>query len=463
MRCMRWTGSEYWALACSLLAAGCVAFEVPWARSERDPIASEAAALGDPADPTPLVGAPREPAMFLRGATVMTAAGRTIADGDVLIRGGRIAAVGASLEAPPDAKVIDAKGRWITPGLIDPHSHVGVYGLPDVPAHRDGNEATDPMTPELQAMDAFWPQDPAIERALSGGVTTIHVLPGSTNVVGGQGVTLRLLPRLSAHEMRFPGAPNSMKMACGENPKRSHGQIAKRAPSTRMSEVALLRSALDRGRAYESKDGKPSDWAAAAMKRVASGNLLVQYHCYRADEMLLRLEVLEAYGIRPRAFHHAVEAYKIAPQLARAGVAAVVWADWGGWKMELRDAVPAAAAILQRAGVRVALHSDLPHEIERLNQQAALARAAGIRAGIVVSHEQALRWVTVNAAWVLGIDDRTGTLEPGKEADLVVWSHEPLSVYARAEQVFVGGELVYERAEPSVPLSDFELGIREIP
>lgn len=463
MRCMRWTGSEYWVLACGLLAAGCVALEAPWARSGRDPIPSDAATLGGSTHPLPLAGMPQEPAVFLHGATVMTAAGPTFDNGGVLFRGGRIVAVGASLEAPPDAKVIDAKGRWITPGLIDPHTHVGVYGVPDVPAHRDGNEATSPLTPELRAADAFWPQDPSIERALSGGVTTVHVLPGSANVVGGQGVTVRLVPRLSVREMRFPGAPDSMKMACGENPKRAHGQAANRAPATRMSEVALLRAALERARVYEREPGKAPDLGNEAMKRVVSGELFVQYHCYRADEMLLRLEVLGEQGVRPRAFHHAVEAYKIAPRLATAGVAAIVWADWGGLKMELRDAVPAGAAILERAGVRVALHSDLPHEIERLNQQAALARAAGIRVGIEVSREAALRWITANPAWVLGIDDRTGTLEPGKEADLVIWSHDPLSVYARAEKVFVAGELVYDRTAQRSPLSDFELGTRDLP
>jgi imidazolonepropionase-like amidohydrolase len=393
----------------------------------------------------------------------MTAAGATLESGDVLLRGRRIEAVGPSIEVPPGARVIDASGRWITPGFIDPHTHIGVYGIPDVPAHQDANEATKPLTPELRAADAFWPQDPTIERALSGGVTTIHVLPGSANVVGGQGVTLRLDPRLSAREMRFPDAPDSMKMACGENPKRAHGQAAKRAPSTRMSEVALLRAALDRARAYEARPGKASDLGTEALKRVVSGDLLVQYHCYRADEMLLRLEVLGEQGLRPRAFHHAVEAYKIAPQLARAGVAAVVWADWGGLKMELRDAVPAGAAILERAGVRVAFHSDLPQEVDRLNQSAALARAAGMRAGIKVSREAALRWITANPAWVLGIDDRTGTVEPGKDADLVIWSHDPLSIYARAEKVFVAGELVYDRAELREPISDLELGTWELP
>jgi imidazolonepropionase-like amidohydrolase len=177
----------------------------------------------------------------------------------------------------------------------------------------------------------------------------------------------------------------------------------------------------------------------------------------------LRLDVFREFGIAPRAFHHAVEAYKIRDRLRAAGVGAVVWADWYGFKLELLDAVPTNAALLDEAGVRVALHSDSPDDIQRLNQQAAKALAAGLRAGIPVDRERALRWITANPAWVLGIDGRVGTLEAGKDADLVVWSRDPLSVYARAEQVFIAGRRVWARGDSKEPRSDFELGLRGEP
>lgn len=393
----------------------------------------------------------------------MTAAGPTLVNADLWIADGRIRAVGANLEAPAGAEVVELAGRWVTPGLIDPHSHLGVYPLPQVAAHRDGNEASSALTPAVRAAESFWPQDPALERALAGGVTTIHVLPGSANVVGGQGVTLRLRPALSARAMRFPAAPASMKLACGENPKRVAAEKS-RAPLTRMGEVALLRQALTKARDYEARSRNELDLDRAALAAMLRGELLIQNHCYRADEMLLRIDLFEEFGVRPRAFHHAVEAYKIRHRLAAAGIGAVVWADWWGIKMELLDAVPAGAALLDTAGVRVALHSDSPRDIQRLNQQAAVALAAGRRAGLAVDRDRAIRWITANAAWILGIEDRTGTLEPGKEADLVVWSGDPFSVYTRAELVYIAGELVHDRAHPPrAPRSDLELGIRREP
>ncbi len=411
-----------------------------------------------PVDPAP---APVASALVIRGASVMTAAGPSLPRADVLVRGERIEAVGTDVVAPSGATVIDAAGRWLTPGLIDPHSHIGVYAVPMVEAHADGNEMSAPFTPGVRAVDSFWPQDPAIERALAGGVTTIHVLPGSANLVGGQGVTLRLVPALAAEQMRLPGAPDSMKLACGENPKRVYGGRGA-GPQTRMAEVALLRQELEKARAHEPGEGDAVDHAKQALGRVIAGELLVQNHCYRADEMLLRLELFDEFDFRPRAFHHAVEAYKIADELAGAGVGAVVWADWWGVKMELLDAVFAGAALLDRAGVRVALHSDSPFDVQRMNQQAAFALAAGRRAGIDVDPDRAIRWITANAAWVLGVEDEIGTIEPGKRADLVLWSADPLSVYARAERVWIDGQAVWTRHADVPPRSDFELG-REVP
>jgi imidazolonepropionase-like amidohydrolase len=389
----------------------------------------------------------------------MTAAGPTLESADLLIVGSRIRAVGTDLEVPTDAAVIEASGRWLTPGLIDPHSHLGVYAVPGIPAHADGNEATHPLTPQVRAAESFWPQDPALERALAGGVTTIHVLPGSANLVGGEGQTFRLRPGLSARSMSFEGAPRTMKMACGENPKRVYGKRRKTAPSTRMGEVAQLRQALEDARKYQPEETAPLDYGKAALAGVVRGEVLIQNHCYRADEMLLRLDLFDGFGIRPRAFHHAIEAYKIRGALAGAGVGAVVWVDWWGRKAEMLDAVPANAALLAEAGVVVALHSDSPLDIQRLNQQAAKALAAGLRAGVEVDRDDAIRWITANAAWILGIEDRVGTLEEGRDADLVLWSGDPFSVYTRADLVFVEGRVAYDRANPPAqPLSDFELG-----
>lgn len=410
-------------------------------------------------EPLPASDLPKEAAKIFRGAHVMTAAGPTLERADVLVLGSKIAAVAPDLEAPEGAREIDVSGRWITPGLIDPHSHMGVYAVPATRANADGNEATSPFRPEVRAADSFWPQDPALRRAVAGGVTTIHVLPGSANLVGGQGVTLRLVPQLSASAMRFEGAPTTMKMACGENPKRVYGERKKTAPSTRMGEVAMLRQQLSDARSYAPKDGKV-DYGKQALREVVDGTILVQNHCYRADEMLLRLELFDEFGIKPRAFHHAIEAYKIRNELAEAGVGAAVWVDWWGNKMEMLDTVPANAALLDEAGVKVAVHSDSPYDVQRLNQQAAKALAAGLRAGVEADRDRAIRWITANPAWLLGIEDRTGTLEPGRDADLVVWSGDPFSVYSRADLVLIEGQRVYDRANPELyPPSDFDLGI----
>ncbi len=414
---------------------------------------------GNAPEATPRESQSRQPRILFRGARVMTAAGPTLERADVLVTGSKISAVGPDLDAPEGAVIVDATGRWITPGLIDVHSHMGVYAVPGVRALADGNEATSPFTPEVRAAESFWPQDPALRRAVAGGVTTIHVLPGSANLVGGQGVTLRLVPQLAASEMRFEGAPTTMKMACGENPKRVYGKRKKTAPATRMGEVAMLRQRLENARSYKPKDGKV-DFGKQALRAVIDGDTLIQNHCYRADEMLLRMELFEEFGVTPRAFHHAIEAYKIRAQLAEARVGAAVWVDWWGNKMEMLDTVPANAALLDEVGVRVAIHSDSPYDVQRLNQQAAKALAAGLRAGVRVDRDRAIRWITANPAWLLGIEERTGTLEPGRDADLVVWSGDPFSVYSRADLVFIEGQRVYDRANPELyPVSDFDLGI----
>jgi imidazolonepropionase-like amidohydrolase len=398
--------------------------------------------------------------VLLRNGTIMTAAGPTLAGADVLLVGETIAQVGRRLDAPPETEIVDLAGRYVTPGIIDPHSHLGIYPSPALEPHADGNESTGPTKPEVRVLEGFWPQDPGLRTAVAGGVTTIHVLPGSANLVGGQGATLHVLPARAASELAVEAAPDTMKLACGENPKRVYGSRGS-APGTRMAEVAMLRQALEEARAYKLEEGKPRDFGKEALKRVLAGEILIQNHCYRADEMLVRLALFREFAIKPRAFHHATEAYKIRDVLAREGVGAVVWADWWGNKLEMLDAIPANAALLDAAGVRVALHSDSADDIQRLNQQAALAMAAGLRAGLPVDRDRAIRWITANPAWILGIEDRVGTLEAGKRADLTVWSRDPFSVYARAESVWIDGARVYDIRDPDLwPPTDADLVLR---
>ena len=407
------------------------------------------------------------PPVLIRNATIMTATGQEIQGGSILLRDGKIVAVGTTVEAPQDATVVDGTGKWVTPGVIDTHSHLGVYAAPGTFAESDGNEATRPVTAEVWAEHSFWPQDPQIPLAIAGGVTTIQALPGSANLIGGRSAVLKLIPARSVQEMKFPGARYGLKMACGENPKRVYGQRG--GPSTRMGNMAGYREAFIAAQSYRrrwdkwNKDhqGDPPErnLRNESLAEVLRGDIYVQNHCYRADEMMQMLDLAKEFGFKIRSFHHAVEAYKIADVLAREGVAASVWADWWGFKEEAMDGIYENAALLQQAGARAVIHSDDPGGIQRLNQEAAKAMYHGRRAGIPVTRDQALRWFTANPAWALGLDSVVGTLEPGKMADVVVWSADPLSVYAQAVQVYNDGWLVYDRADSlHQPKTDFMLG-----
>jgi imidazolonepropionase-like amidohydrolase len=403
--------------------------------------------------------------VVIRNATILTAAGQEIANGSVLFRDGRLVAVGTAVEAPADAIVVDGTGRYVTPGIIDTHSHLGVYAAPGTAAESDGNEATNPVTAEVWAEHSVWPQDPQIPLAVAGGVTTIQVLPGSANLIGGRSVVLKLVPARTVQEMKFPGAPYGLKMACGENPKRVYQG---RGPSTRMGNMAGYRAAFIEAEAYRRRwDAWLADRKGAPPERtleqetlagVLRGEIYVQNHCYRADEMAQMLDLAREFGFSIRSFHHAVEAYKIADLLAAAGTAASVWADWWGFKEEAMDGIQENAALLQQAGARAIIHSDSPSGIQRLNQEAAKAMFAGRRAGIAVTRDEALRWITANPAWALGIDSLVGALEPGKMADVVLWSGDPFSVYSQALQVYNDGWLVFDRDDPTRrPRTDFEL------
>jgi imidazolonepropionase-like amidohydrolase len=404
----------------------------------------------------------------IRNVTILTAAGPTIRGGSILLRDGKIAELGSTVSAPADAVVIDGTGKYVTPGIIDTHSHIGAGGVPGDQGSQtnDVNEATNPVTAQVWVEHSVWPQDAQFPRTLAGGVTTIQVLPGSANLIGGRSVVLKVVPSRTVQGMKFPGAKYGLKMACGENPKRVYSQ---RGPSTRMGNVAGYRAAWIQAEAYRRRwdkwnashtgEAPTRDLGLETLAEVLRGNILVHNHCYRADEMAQMMDIAKEFGYKIRSFHHGVEAYKIADLLARDSIGASVWADWGGFKMEAADGIRGNMALLNRAGVHTIMHSDDASGEQRLNQEAAKAMAEGKRIGVPVSEEDAVKWMTIHPAWALGIDDRTGSLERGKNADVVLWSGNPFSVYSRAEKVWVDGAMLFDRLDPSQQWrTDFELG-----
>jgi imidazolonepropionase-like amidohydrolase len=403
---------------------------------------------------------------LLQGATILTGTGERLDDADVLMQDGKILAVGANLNVGA-ANVVDANGMWITPGVIDVHSHLGNYPSPSVGAHSDGNETSSPNTAEVWAEHSVWPQDPGFVTALAGGVTTLQILPGSANLFGGRGVTLKNVPGQSVMDMKFPNAPHGLKMACGENPKRFYGSQG-RAPSTRMGNVAGYRTAWIAASDYrdqlenaEKGQGEPPirDLQLETLAGVLNGEILVHNHCYRADEMSVMLEIAKEFGYKVTAFHHGVEAYKIADLLRETDTCAAIWADWYGFKMEAFDGIRENAAILDRADACTIMHSDDDMGIQRLNLESAKVIGAAARVGIDISPERAIRWISYNAAKALGIEAVTGTLEVGKMADVTIWDGSPFSVYSTAQKVYIDGALAYDRHDPSVnPVTDFTLG-----
>ena len=403
-------------------------------------------------------------ATAIRNVTVYDGEGGKIDNGVVFITAGKISSVGGPETAiPAGVMVIDGTGKFVTPGIIDIHSHLGDYPTPSVEAHSDGNEATSPTTPEVWAEHSVWPQDPGFSRALAnGGVTALQILPGSANLMGGRSVVLKNVYARTVQGMKFPNAPYGMKMACGENPKRVYGSKG-RMPSTRMGNIAVNRQTWIKAQEYKKKrdSGKEytRDLGLETLAGVLDGDISIQNHCYRADEMVLVLDMAKEFGYKVSTFHHAVESYKIADLLRDNGVCSAVWADWWGFKMEAYDAIPENAAILQNTGACVIIHSDDENQIQRLNQEAAKAQADGRRMGINISDAEVIKWLTYNPAKALGISDKTGSLKPGKMADLVLWNGNPLSVYARPYKVWIDGALMFDASNPKIrPVSDFELG-----
>ena len=457
-------GGAVAALAGALMLVACAttgaASASADAGTEEDEATPRFAALTESEGPFPSTYRPYPGiATALVGATVYDGAGGRIENGTVLFRDSAIVAIGGSDLSTEGYEIIDATGKFVTPGIIDIHSHLGDYPTPSVDAHSDGNEATSPATPDVWAEHSVWPQDPGFSRALAnGGVTSLQILPGSANLMGGRSVTLKNVPSRTVQGMKFPGAPYGFKMACGENPKRVYGGRG-RMPSTRMGNFAYNRQTWLDAIDYANNEDADRDLGMETLVGVLEGDILVHNHCYRADEMALVMDMAAEMGYRVTAFHHAVEAYKIGDLLAENGVCSAIWADWYGFKMESYDGILENAALLQQAGACVVIHSDSAADIQRLNQEAAKAQAAGLRMGIELRDADVISWITLNAARAMGIDEMTGSLEPGKMADVVLWNGDPLSVYSRPERVWIDGALMYNAMDRSRrPVSDFELG-----
>lgn len=395
---------------------------------------------------------PREAAQttLIKNATVLTVSRGTLQNTDVLIRNGKIATIGQSLSAPSGARVIDGTGKFVLPGIIDAHSHAMMDG--------SVNECTKSVTSMVRAQDILNPNAINIYRGLAGGTTSALLLHGSCNAIGGLSTTVKFKWGHPAAAFIFPGAPPGIKFALGENPKRTNFNIPglqRRYPATRMGVEEVIREAFTRAREYK-RDW--DDYRAAVSRReqnvmpprrdleldplveILEGKRYVHAHCYRADEILMLINLADEFGFKIRTFQHVLEGYKVATEIARHGGMASAFADFWGYKIEAYDAIPYAVPIMTRHGVVSSLNSDSDERARRLNIEAAkMIRYGGL------TEEEALKLVTLNPAMQLGIDNRVGSIDVGKDADLAIWNAHPLSVYARVEQTFVDGELLFDR------------------
>lgn len=392
------------------------------------------------------------PAIAIKGATLLTVTQGVIPGGTLVIKDGKIEAVGRDVAIPKDAQVIDAAGKFVMPGIIDSHSHMGVYPWPNASAHEDGNEMIDPLTPHVRAEDAFFLEDPALERARAGGVTTIQAIPGSGNLSGGMGVMIKLRRGNTLDDMKVENAPRCIKMAFGENPKRVYGS-RHQMPMTRMGNAAVVRKAFTDAREYVARWGEfekakdsphpmtrpERDPKLETLSAIMRGEIRVNIHCYRKDDLLTVLRICDEFGWKPAAFHHVLEGYKIADELARRDIGACTWADWWGFKMEAWDGIPENAALMAAKGVRVAIHSDSSDGVQRLFHEAAKA----VRHGM--TEEQGLKSLTCWPASILGLEKRLGSLEQGKDADIAIFSRHPFDIYTLVDMTLVDGKVVFDR------------------
>lgn len=445
--------TQWPALAGILLAMSCQASASP---PETADAVLPTAMTSSPSEYRPL---PRQD-VLLTGATILDGSGGRLT-GNILVRDGKIAAVGTVTD-PGDVTTIDASGRWITPGLIDVHTHYGTYLLPQTPAEWEVSDVGENSRPNVAGTwieHAVRPVDPAFSRALAGGVTTLQILPGSGTLFAGRSVVVHPIPAVTVAQMRFPEAARGLKMACGSNPAGGGSGF----PNSRQGQIASVRQAFLSAQAYvaegDANDPDDRDLDMDTLAAAMNGEIPVHLHCYRAEDIAIWIAVLEEFGVELAAVHHAAEAYKIAPLLADKNICAAVWPDWWGFKREAEDAIPENAAFIDASGGCAIMHSDIPVLGSLLNIEAAKAAAAGRRAGIEISPEHAIRWITSNAARALDLEDRIGTIAPGMNADLVIWSGDPFSVYSKAEMVFIDGAIAFDRADP-LPrqIPDFELG-----
>jgi len=397
------------------------------------------------ADRIPSLGTAR--ATLIRGVTIHSAVAAAHR-GDVLIIDGAIVAIGQDLVSPEDATIIDGTGKHLAPGVIDTHSHMAIDG--------GINEGTLSITAECDISDAIEPDDLSIYRALAGGVTTIQCLHGSANSIGGRSEVLKLRWRRHADELRFPGAPQGIKFALGENPKRSNFGPGERYPATRPGVESVFQRAFKRAGEYQrewkvyekararGEDAVPPrrDVRLEVLSGILDGSVRVHSHCYRADEILMLLRSAEGFGFHVQTLQHVLEGYKVAHEIAEHGAGTSTFSDWWGYKQEAYDAIPQNAALLDEAGVVSTLNSDSDELIRHLYHEAAKSvRYAGL------DPVHALRLVTLNSAIQLGIQERVGSIEVGKDGDLVLLNADPLSVFARVEWTMVDGRIEFQRRD----------------
>ena len=390
------------------------------------------------------------PVILIRNATILTVSHGTIDKGDILIKDGKIAAVGGTLKAPANAVVIDATGQFVTPGIIDCHSHIAVDG--------SVNEGSVSVSSMVNILDVLNSDDVAIYRDLAGGVTTANVLHGSANSIGGQTVVIKLRWGQPAASLPFEGALPGIKFALGENPKRSNFRVngaPERYPATRMGVEETIRGAFTEARDYKKSWDDYNKRIAAGEKNVIpprrnlkldplvevlEGKRYVHAHCYREDEILMLLRVAKEFGFRVQTLQHVLEGYKVADEIAAAGTGASTFSDWWAYKVEAYDAIPYNAALMTRRGVLVSINSDDAAEATHLNQEA----AKSIRYG-GLTHDEALKLVTLNPAIQLGIEKRVGSIDVGKDADLAIYNHDPLSAYAVVQKTLIDGRVYFDR------------------